>query len=93
MIRLSILGYLASLVPTVIRFQFLKWDIEVWRKGWRLTLYIEDGTAETVPTCRECGSLEIGEVSRGDEGWTACRDCCAIEQGYTYISKREAERK
>jgi hypothetical protein len=57
----------------------------------RLSVVVEDGTAEVVPTCACCGSLEIGERFAGDEGWTVCSDCGAVEQGYRYVSRREAE--
>jgi|TARA_R110000787_G_scaffold87489_4_gene186390 hypothetical protein len=40
---------------------------------------------EEVNTCAECGSFEIGEKWRGDEGWTICDDCQAVEQGYTEV--------
>jgi hypothetical protein len=74
-------------------------DLKVFRTesggrhvAWgRLSLCVDDGTAECVPTCAECGSDEIGEVSAGDEGWTVCQSCRSIEQGYTYISIREVE--
>ena len=56
----------------------------------RLSLVVEDGTAPVVATCAQCGSLEIGEEHAGDEGWTVCRDCRSVEQGYKYISRREA---
>ena len=41
---------------------------------------------EEVPTCAECGSYDIGEKFRGDEGWTICDDCQAVEQGYNYVN-------
>lgn len=56
----------------------------------RLSLVVADGTAEVIPTCAECGSDEIGEVSAGDEGLTVCRACRSVEQGYRYVSRREA---
>lgn len=56
----------------------------------RLSLTIEDGTAEVVPTCAACGDLEVGEVSAGDEGLTLCQGCNGVEQGYVYVSLREA---
>jgi len=57
----------------------------------RISLTVEDGTAEVVPVCAECGSIEIGEVSAGDEGLTVCRACRSVEQGYRYVSNREWE--
>jgi len=40
---------------------------------------------EDVATCAECSSFNIGEKFKGDEGFTICDDCGAIEQGYDYI--------
>ena len=40
---------------------------------------------EDVDVCAECGSTEIGEKSVGDEGWTICDECNAIEQGYEQV--------
>ena len=34
---------------------------------------------ESVRQCGECGSLDIGEHFYGDEGWTICGGCEAIE--------------
>lgn len=34
---------------------------------------------ESVRQCGECGSLDIGEHFSGDEGWTICGGCEAIE--------------
>lgn len=48
---------------------------------------------ETVATCAMCDSLDIGEVRAGDEGWTVCQDCGSIEQGYTYLTEYQAEKK
>lgn len=59
----------------------------VW---WRFSCVIDDWTAEIYPLCAECDSPDIGEVSCGDEGWTVCRDCRSVEQGYRYVNKREA---
>lgn len=66
---------------------------------WKLSNPIDDGYGrstvsqccgasfeEEVGTCAECGSLDIGEVTAGDEGWTVCNDCQAIEQGYDYVN-------
>lgn len=55
----------------------------------RLSLLVEDGTAEVVACCAACGSDEVSEKSMGDEGWTVCDACCGVEQGYVYKSKRE----
>lgn len=51
----------------------------------------EDWTAEVYPVCAMCDSPEIGERGYGDEGWTVCDDCGAIEQGYRYVNLREYE--
>ncbi len=59
----------------------------------RLSLMLEDGCTECIPTCTECGSREIGEVSSGDEGWTVCQACRSVERGYVYLTKRGAERQ
>tara|TARA_Y100001938_G_C8055526_1_gene414183 strand:- start:773 stop:1087 length:315 start_codon:yes stop_codon:yes gene_type:complete len=66
--------------------------------NWKLSNPIDDGQGygmvssccgssyeEEVPTCAECGSDNIGEKCAGDEGWTVCDDCGAIEQGYEYV--------
>jgi hypothetical protein len=74
---------------------------------WKLSNPIDDGCGynmvssccgdeimREVPTCVDCGSFEIGEKWSGDEGWTICDDCGAIEQGYKYLdicSKCECE--
>jgi hypothetical protein len=78
-------------------------DFKVFRLGgdrvgrhyvWgRLSLIIEDATVEAYPTCAECGSDEVGEVSCGDEGWTVCQACQSVEQGYIYLSKRRFEQR
>lgn len=60
----------------------------VW---WKLSIYVEDATEASYAFCAECDSDEIGEVSAGDEGWTVCRACRSVEQGYVYRSKRELE--
>jgi hypothetical protein len=68
-------------------------DSGVWHLVFgRLSVYFEDMNVECIPTCAECGSTEIGEVSCGDEGWTVCRDCQSVEQGYNYISIRDFEK-
>jgi len=75
--------------------------------NWKLSNPIDDGHGTSmvssccgdeimyeVPTCTECGSFEIGEKWAGDEGWTICDNCRAIEQGYDYLdicSKCECE--
>ncbi len=48
---------------------------------------------EDIATCGECGSLDIGEVQAGDEGWTVCQGCQTIEGGYKYITEAEAQRR
>ena len=66
---------------------------------WKLSNPIDDGHGtsmvstccgasyeEEVATCAECGTTDIGEVTSGDEGWTVCNDCRAIEQGYDYVN-------
>lgn len=53
---------------------------------------LSDGEEE-IGLCACCGSPEIGEVSMGDEGWTVCQECQAVEQGYVYISVKEAEER
>lgn len=57
----------------------------------RFSLHIEDWTAETYALCAECVSDEIGEQHCGDEGWTVCRNCRSVEQGYKYVNKRVYE--
>jgi len=65
-----------------------------WHLVWgKLSLLVEDGTLEVFPVCAECGSSSIGEQGYGDEGWTVCEDCRSIEQGYEYISYREASKR
>lgn len=57
----------------------------MWVWG-RFSLELEDWTAEVYPICACCGSADIGEVSYGDEGWTVCQSCQAVEQGYDYVN-------
>ena len=38
-----------------------------------------------IEVCSECLSQDIGEHFAGDEGWTICEGCRAIEQGYTEV--------
>ncbi len=52
-----------------------------------------DADIEDTAICAVCGSADIGEQSCGDEGWTMCSECGAIEQGYDYISYRDAEER
>jgi hypothetical protein len=59
----------------------------VWGK---LSITVEDGTLECIPTCAQCGSFEAKEVAAGDEGWTVCPDCRSVEGGYKYITTRQA---
>lgn len=68
--------------------------IGVWHLVWgKLSIYVENATLPVYPTCGECGSTEIGEVSCGDEGWTVCPDCGTIEGEYIYLSSREIDLK
>lgn len=46
---------------------------------------------ELIPVCHLCGSPEIGEKFSGDEGWTVCDNCGAVEQGYDYVTESELE--
>jgi len=46
---------------------------------------------EEVSFCACCESPECREIGCGDESWTVCPDCGAIEQGYLYLSVLEAE--
>lgn len=62
----------------------------VW---YRLSVSIDDMELVHIPICKLCDSDEIGEVHAGDESWTMCRSCRAIEQGYKYISLKEYERR
>ena len=41
---------------------------------------------ENVRICGHCSSFEIGEEFAGDEGWTVCRECNAIEGEEDYIN-------
>lgn len=58
----------------------------VWGK---LSVLIEDWTAEVHAVCAACGSGEVGEVRYGDEGLTVCRECQTVEGGYRYVNLRE----
>lgn len=58
----------------------------VWGK---LSILIENWTLEIHPLCAECGSVEVGEMRHGDEGWTVCQSCRSIESGYRYVNLRE----
>lgn len=60
----------------------------VWGK---LSVIYGQPHLEEVAVCAVCGSGEIGEQGAGDEGWTVCQDCGAIEQGYNYITMEEYE--
>lgn len=63
-----------------------------WHMVWgKLSILIENWTIECHTVCAECDSADIGEVSHGDEGWTVCRSCRSIEQGYRYVNLREYE--
>lgn len=59
----------------------------------RLSVIFGQPHLEEIGLCTQCGSTEIGEVGVGDEGWTVCRDCNAVEQGYEYVTLEEAERR
>lgn len=56
-----------------------------------ISLVIENWTAPDYAVCAQCNSPEIGEKFVGDEGWTVCADCGAVEQGYKHLTKREYE--
>lgn len=58
----------------------------------RLSIHVEDVTAEVYRLCNVCGSAEIGEVSSGNEGLTVCQSCGSVEQGYKYVNLTEYER-
>jgi hypothetical protein len=58
----------------------------------RLSIIFGQPHLQEVPICAMCDSPDIGEVSAGDEGWTVCQDCGAIEQGYRYVTTEEFER-
>lgn len=73
--------------------RWFKGDAERHFVWGRISVHVEDGEAEVVPTCAACDSDEIGEQSRGDESWTICTACRSVEQGYVYVSRREAERR
>lgn len=63
-----------------------------WHLVWgRFSLHIENWTLEIHKLCGECGSADIGEVCAGDEGWTVCGSCRAIEQSIKYVNLREYE--
>lgn len=59
----------------------------------RLSIVWGQPHLEEIGLCAECGSSDIGEVRSGDEGWTVCQDCRAVEQGYEYVTVDEAERR
>ena len=55
------------------------------------SLSIEDRLTECYAVCACCNSPEIGERFSGDEGWTVCEECGAVEQGYEYLNKIQYE--
>lgn len=65
---------------------------------WKLSNPIDDGHGynmvskccgaeieREVAHCELCESQNIKEHFAGDEGWTICEDCRAIEQGVDYL--------
>lgn len=60
----------------------------VW---WVFSLDVADWTVECYGTCACCNSPDIGERHAGDEGWTVCGECGAVEQGYLYLNKHAYE--
>jgi len=48
-------------------------------------LDIENVSLKIHPLCSECNSPDIAEMHMGDEGWTVCRSCRSVEQGYVYV--------
>lgn len=85
--------WLITLSTTRKRNAFCRTKTEIgWRFYWRhLSLEIEDWSAEVHPLCAPCGSVEVGEVSSGDESWTVCGSCRSVEQGYRYVNLKEFE--
>jgi hypothetical protein len=72
-------------------FRVHKYDTHrhiVWGKR---SLIIGQPHLEEIAICACCRSTEIGEKGAGDESWTVCDDCGAIEQGYEYITMEQAE--
>ena len=61
----------------------------VWGK-----LSFEFGQSHLMPVtlCKECDSDAVGGVSYGDEGWTVCDDCGAVEQGTYEVTLEEFEK-
>lgn len=45
-----------------------------------------------IEVCAECESKNIKEHFAGDEGWTICEDCNAIEQGYKEVKCKECSK-
>lgn len=56
------------------------------KETYECSMECEDGYLEV---CSECLSQDIGEHYSGDEGWTICSDCRAIEQGYVEVRCEE----
>lgn len=44
-----------------------------------------------IPVCKMCQSSEISEKFSGDEGFTICDNCGAVEHGYDYLTEEEYE--
>ena len=48
---------------------------------------------ELLSFCKVCESPDCREVSFGDDGLTVCPDCNSTEQGYIYLTEKEAEER
>ena len=53
--------------------------------------WYHDECNQQVSMCACCQDTECCEVFSGDEGWTICPGCGAVEQGYDEMSERRAE--
>jgi hypothetical protein len=67
-----------------------------YRQLGPLSITVEDAEAPVNAACGDCGSPSGSEglksVSCGDEGWTYCTSCEAIEPKIEYLSKRQLEK-
>lgn len=46
---------------------------------------------ELILICALCSSSDISEQFSGDESWSVCGNCGAVEQGYDYVTDEEYE--
>jgi hypothetical protein len=70
----------------ITEFKKYKYENETVWAWWKFHFSITDWTLEIYSSCACCGSISIGELGCGDESWTVCKGCGAVEQGYKYLN-------